>query len=455
MKTVLVNPASGFRGKFVSREQGGIGVVDERFLPSELFLTAAYLRQAGHTVDAVDLRRGSPDFTAFDTAVIWVSVLHTYHQDIDLLRTAKDCGCRTVMVLNDAYQGFETHALERHPFIDAAVRLWERQVSLERLLRSWERRECPQYPGLIYREGGVLADTGEHARCSDMSHLVSCAELLRAQPLVEYRAVGITPGRGCTARHRFCRYANTAQGKRRLEDVIAEIQAVVDPQRQVFFLDPDLPSGRTWTEKLCHELVRRGMRVRWRADVRPEHARPRLLQLFRESGCDEVLMGVQTLDVDIAKRLGAGYTPGRLRRAIEAVRGAGIKPLVYFYVGWPWDNPRSLNEIARFLRDEPVASFYLKQVRPWPGTRVHCDFASLGLLRRELTVEDFVDSGSPLCPSLHLSIEELTAWKERIGRSGILQPQYIRRFLGERRLRPRHVAQFGSLMLGRNIFRGK
>ena len=44
MTTLLLNPPSPFEGKHVSREQSGIGLVQERFLPSELFLTAAYLR---------------------------------------------------------------------------------------------------------------------------------------------------------------------------------------------------------------------------------------------------------------------------------------------------------------------------------------------------------------------------------------------------------------------------
>jgi hypothetical protein len=455
MKILLLNPPSAFEGKFVSREQGGIGVVEEHFLPSEIFLTAAYLREAGHDVDAIDLESGDPDFSAYQVVVVWVCVLHTFHKDISWLCRAKESGCRTVMILNDAYSGFEADTLQRYPFIDAAVRLWERQISLDALLTNWGRKQRPDHPGLIFRDDGGLTDTGEHARCGNMLHLVNCAPLLRQQPLGRYEAAGITPGRGCTARHRFCRYANTAQGKRPLEDVLAEIEAVADHVKWIFFLDPDLPSGGPWTDELCRELIKRKLPVRWRADVRPEHADPQLLRLFRESGCEEVMMGVQTLDLDVAKKLGAGYTPARLRRAIHAVRSAGIKPLLFFYIGWPWDGPQSLEKFEQFLLKEPVTSFYLKQVRPWPGTRIREDFKSLGLLKKELTTEDFVNSGSPLCPTLHLSIEELADWKKRIGRAGILQPGYLWRFFKERRLRPRHVAQFAALLLGRNIFKGK
>jgi radical SAM superfamily enzyme YgiQ (UPF0313 family) len=403
----------------------------------------------------MDLEGEEIDFSPYGVVVVWVSVLHTFHQDISWLRRAEDAGCRTVMILNDAYTGLEVEVLRRHSFIHASIRLWERQLSLDALLTSWEKNERPDYPGLIFRNNGNLVDTGEHPRCENLSHLVNCASLLRRQPLTRYQAVGITPGRGCTARHRFCQYAQTAQGKRSLEDVLSEIEAVAEKVKWIFFLDPDLPSGCAWTEELCREIINRKLPLHWRADVRPEHARPQLLKLFHQSGCKEVMMAVQTLDLKVAKKLRAGYSICKLRAATKAVREAGIRPLLFFYVGWPWDSEESLKRIEHFLRQEPVSSFYLKQVRPWPGTPIYEDFKSLGLLNRELTTEDFVDSESPLCPTLYLSVKELTDWKKRIGRGAILQANYIWRFLRERRVKAKHVAQFALLLLGRNIFEDK
>jgi radical SAM superfamily enzyme YgiQ (UPF0313 family) len=454
MRVLLLNPPSAFNRKFVSRDQGAIGVVDERFLPSEIFLTAAYLRGRGHEVYVVDLD-GELDFSPYQVVVVWVCVLHSYHRDVDWLRRAKDAGCRTVMILNDAYQGFEAGTMQGHPFIDAAVRLWERQLSLGVLLDSWRGDARPEYPGLIVRNGDTLLDAGEHPRCTDLSHLISCAPLLRQWPLDSYQAVGITSGRGCTARHRFCRYSGTAQGKRELEYVVAEIEAVADRLPWILFLDPDLYAGREWAQELCHEMIRRKLIVRWRADVRPEQANPEMMHLYRAAGCTEAMMAIQTLDPGVARELGAGQSPELVRGAIKALRSAGIRPLLYFYVGWPWDSAQSLRGIEHFLREEAVASFYLMQVRPWPGTRIAADFRDLGLLDRELQLEDFVESGSPLCPSLFLSREGLEEWKHRIGRAGILQPRYLWRFLRERRLQRKHIGQFFSLLRGRNIFAGQ
>jgi hypothetical protein len=452
MKTLLLNPPSDFFGKYVSREQCGIGLVEERFLPSEMLLAAAYLKKKDLDVDVLDLSDGHVDFSIYGVVVVWVCVLHTFHRDISWLQRAKESGCRTVIVLNEPYGDFEAETLKRHEFIDAAVRLWERELSLEALLRSWIKDRQPDYPGLIYREGGALKDTGLHEPLKDLTHLPDSSELLRRQPLFKYDAVGITPGRGCTAGCRFCMYANTVQRKRRIEHVVGEVETVSKHVKRVFILDPNLPATVQWTRAFCEELIRKKMPVSWRTDLRPEDADPDLLKLFADSGCKQVMAAVETLDAQIFEKVGAGLTPGKLSGALRIIRNAGIKPIVFFYIGLPWDTPQSLEKIKRFLSAEPIASFYLKQVRPWPGTPVHQAFVSMGLLNKKLLPEDFVDSDTPLCPSQQLSINELEIWKRKIGRAGILQPGYLWRFIRERRIRFSHVRQFVSLLLGRNIF---
>lgn len=452
MKILLLNPPSSLDGKFVSREQCGIGLVEERFLPSEILLSAAYLETLGHDVEFVDAGDDSLSLSSYEGVVVWVSVLHTFHEDVEWLRRAKESGCRTVLVLNEPYGNFEAETLSRFPFIDAAVRLWERERSLGELLLAWGEGAEPKAAGLIVRENGGLRDTGLQPALGDLSHLPSCAPLLRRLSLDGYEAAGITPGRGCSALCGFCLYAGCAQRKRRMEDVIDEVEAVAGRVNLLYFLDPDFLSTAAWTEDFCREIIRRKLAIRWRSDLRPQDADPRRLDLLRASGCEHVLIAVETLDDEIRGEVRAGISSEGLRTVVRDVRKAGIRPNLYFYVGLPWDTPDSLQKIEQFVRSEAVASFFLKQLRPWPGTLVHDACQSLGLLERKVTIDDFVHSDQPLCPTKALSIAELGAWKRRIGRAGILQPGYLWRFLRERRLTARHVGQFLQLVAGRNIF---
>ena len=54
------------------------------------------------------------------------------------------------MILNDAHEGLEMEAMERYSFIDASVRLWEREIVLEKIISSWEENKHPDFPGVIY-----------------------------------------------------------------------------------------------------------------------------------------------------------------------------------------------------------------------------------------------------------------------------------------------------------------
>jgi radical SAM superfamily enzyme YgiQ (UPF0313 family) len=246
-----------------------------------------------------------------------------------------------------------------------------------------------------------------HPGSSDLTHLTSCAPQLCEQLLHRYDAAGITPGRGCTASCGFRLYAKTAQRKRAMEDVLDEIQALAERVKNIHFLDPDLPSTRSWTEIFCQELIKRKLSIRWPANLRPEEADPELLRLFRRSGCEELLVSVEILDPFIRKKVGEGQTPQDLRACIKTIRDAGIKPVLFFYIGLRWDSEQSLSRIKQFLQEVPLASCYLKQVRPWPGTPIDEIFVSLGLTEKEPTVQDFVNSGSPLCPTFYLSKEEI------------------------------------------------
>lgn len=272
MRTLLLNPPSAFDGRFVSREQGGIGTVEERFLPSEMLITAACLRRAGHDVDVADV--DLPELSDYDAVVAWVGILHTYYEDLDWLRRAKEAGCRTALVLNDPYGDFEAQTLERHAFVDAAVRLWERPISLDALLRGWENGVPPDCPGLILRDGDGLLDTGVHSQADDLSYLGNCAALLAEQPLERYDAVAITPGRGCGGRHCFCLFGRSVQRKRPVGDVLAEVEAVAGRVGRILILDPDMAGTPEWTEQFCQGMSARRLPVRWRADLRPEQASP-------------------------------------------------------------------------------------------------------------------------------------------------------------------------------------
>ena len=83
MKTLLLNPPKYWKGMYVSREEYGIGVVNCDFLPSNIFLAAAYLRAVGKNADALDAETSMVSLDGYDVVVVWVCILRSFYGDIE------------------------------------------------------------------------------------------------------------------------------------------------------------------------------------------------------------------------------------------------------------------------------------------------------------------------------------------------------------------------------------
>ena len=450
MKTLLLNPPKSWNGRYVSREEYGIGFVPTDFLPSGIFLAAAYLREKGKNADALDADTPDVSFEGYDVVVGWVCIFHSFYEDIQLLKKAKEAGKRTVMVLNDAYDGLEMEAMQRYDFIDASVRLWEREIVIDKLLSTWEVNETPDFPGVIYRKGEELVDTGRMPFLPTLEHLPSCSEVFKETNLRRYKSAAITSGRGCPMSHPFCLYRRSGLRRRKVQDVVSELEIIAESIRDIMFIEVSMPATPKWMEEFCDLLIERNIRVSWRIDAKEWDCKPDTLQKLKRAGCDAIMLAVLTLDIETKGKARAVTSPQQLKTAIENLKTVGIVPIPVFHVGFPWDSNETMMRIEDFLRHTPAPSFILKQFRPWEETPLYEECRNLGLVKKELGIDDYVSSDYPLIDTLHLSRQEVEDWKHRIQSSAVLNHRYIWSFLRERGLpSPKQVGEFLRLAVGR------
>ena len=80
----------------------------------------------------------------------------------------------------------------------------------------------------------------------------------------------------------------------------------------------------------------------------------------------------------------------------------------------------------------------------------------MGLVKRELGIDDYVHSDYPLMDTLYLSKQEIEDWKYHIQSSVVLDFRYMHSFLRERGLpSPKQVSQFLRLAVGKKPGSGK
>jgi len=249
--------------------------------------------------------------------------------------------------------------------------------------------------------------------------------------------------------HTFCLYRRTELRRRKVEDVVAEMEAVSSLGR-VLIMDPAMPSTPQWTEELCEQLTARKINVHWRADAKLVQCdNPEKLTQLKDAGCYAIMLAIESLDAETSQRVKGDTSPQQLKTGIKNLKRAGIAPVPVFFVGFPWDSSETLEKIGIFLREVAVPSFILKQVRPWRGTQLYQEYKELGLLKRDLGIDDYVHSDYPILGTLTLSREEVEDWKYRIRKGAILNWRYVWSFLLERkRIRARQVKLFLRLVMG-------
>lgn len=226
----------------------------------------------------------------------------------------------------------------------------------------------------------VLADAGR-GELRPFYRATSPFDLSRA-PVPRFGLLGSAPRRrftlqtqrGCPLACGFCA-ASRLLGPWREKpagNVAAELAAIraIEPRPVVELADDNTFAGRREAGSLLEALARSGVRYftecDWRLGEQPE-----VLAGLAESGCVQVLVGLESLE---SRHDGMGPKGAPLPRmidAVEAIQAAGVAVIGCFIVGGDGETEASLDRLGSFLEDAPMADVQLTLQTPFPGTALH------------------------------------------------------------------------------------
>lgn len=446
MKTLLYNPP-GFM-----REECCIGEIPVKIIPSQIFLAGAYLQKQGFDVDVVDGQTQKEEFNDYEVVVVWVALFDGFYKDIEYLKKAKELGKKTVMVLNDPIEGMEKEAMERFDFIDVAVRLNEREVTLGKVLQAVQKGVKLDFPGVMWREGKKIVDNGVSPFLPNLHHLGSCSQLLEKLPLKSYESAFIITGRGCPFQCTFCEYRQSGVRKRRIEDILSEFAVLDGKIERVFALDLNMPADKKWTNEFLEKMKESKFKVKWQTDARAGDCTIELLKKFKDAGCTNMVIGVESLDDGILEKIRKGTNVAMIKEAISNGRKAGIAPGLSFMIGFPWDSEETMKNTVKNLKEIANPSTMTRFVRPNRGTPLYDQCKEYGLLERDLTLDDYVKSRHyPIMNTLNMTKKQVYDWDYKIQKAMRVNPKYIWNFVKERGFKPRYAKRFLKLLLGEHI----
>lgn len=210
-------------------------------------------------------------------------------------------------------------------------------------------------PNLAYYEEGGLKETPR----ADNSPLGLVPEPdwgLYASPP---QRVSLQASRGCLHACGFCSYAGSF-ASRPLSQVLGEIRNNRRKWGINFFrfTDADIAADKGRTMELCRALEADGG-YSWTCFARADSLLDRdLLEAMKRAGCLWIFLGVESGSDKVLKAMNKGCTVAGMREGIAKVRDAGIGVHGNFVVGYPGEDPGTLEETLEFVRGSGLDTVY-------------------------------------------------------------------------------------------------
>mgnify|MGYP001142050949 CR=1 FL=1 len=197
----------------------------------------------------------------------------------------------------------------------------------------------------------------------------------------KYTRITVQTSRGCPHRCEFCASSVLLSGgykQKPAEKVLAEVDKVrqIWPHPFIEFADDNSFVCRAyWREELLPELKKR--KLRWFAEADLSIAEDEvLLRLMRESGCAQVLIGVESpreedLDGLDLKTNWKKYQCATCKEAIRTIQSSGITVNGCFVLGMDTQGPEIFDAVYDFVRETELFDVQITILTPFPGTPLY------------------------------------------------------------------------------------
>ncbi len=190
-----------------------------------------------------------------------------------------------------------------------------------------------------------------------------------------YLPIGLVEaGRGCHFVCDFCAVQtvfNHTQTRRPADDIFTELEAMRD-KPLIFFVDDNITSNMVQAKDFFRELKKLNLRWVSQASINAAHDEE-FLRLIKESGCQGVLIGFESLNPDNLKKMNKGFNTmqGGYEKALANLRKYNIRLYITFVFGYDEDTQASFKQTVDFALHHKFYIAAFNHLTPFPGTPLY------------------------------------------------------------------------------------
>ena len=327
----------------------------------------------------------------------------SYPAAVQLAQTLR----RVVPAALIVFGGHHPTALDRdvlaETVADVVVRR-EGEETFPALLKAIEAGETlSSVAGISYRApDGSIVQNPDRGYLADIDTLPFPAwDLL---PMKRYAYGVVLSSRGCPFHCIYCdKNISTREVRYRSEEsVVEEIVALVTTwgQELIYFDDDHFLLNKERFFRIMDLLKFKGVGFKWKCQARVDSIDQEVLQRARQTGCREIIFGVETGDpseLEFIQKSG-NATLEQTRRVFQWTRQAGIPTRANFMLGFPVSTPQTVANTIRFAAELRADNYRFFHVVPLPNTNLWDYCVANGMIPSTIKWQDFTFSQAVLQP---------------------------------------------------------
>jgi len=362
---------------------------------------------------------------------------------IDSLKTAemvKSISPEILVVLGGIHVTLFPEESIQPDCVDFAIK-GEGEITFTRLLDKLEnRKSLREIPGIIFKDGNKIIDTGIPSPIEDLNDLpFPKRNLTPYHKFKSYEndtaATTMISSRGCPFNCLFCfrPYYDKKLRFRSAENIISEIEKCLELGiGEIHFYDDTFTIDRDRVLELCEMIKVKNLNFRWSVMTKVDLVDPKLLMTMKESGCYRIRYGVESGSNEILKILRKGITVNQAQEAFRISREAGISTVAYFVLGSPTETEDQIKSTLKLAKDLKADFTNFSIITMYPGTDLYRLAFEKKILTRDVwrefssnPVQDFI----PPFWEEYFSREQLIKFQSKAYKTVYLNSVFIKKKL--------------------------
>ncbi len=432
---------------------------------------ATLLAQQGHEVvweDAIaaqkpeaefwrDLERARPDLVAMETKT---PVVRQHWAITD--RIKQRLPETRVVLMGDHVTALPAESMKSCQ-VDFVLTGGHYDFLLRNIAQHLESSE-PLLPGIYYREGDEIRNTGPFQHDHDLDSLPFIdRHLTRASLYGEkwrrHREFFYTmSGRDCPwHRCRFCAWTTTYPRFIRMsvERALDEIGYLIERHgaREIFEDSGTFPGGQ-WLRDFCQGMIARGFhrKILISGNMRFDYLQdPEVPRLMKQAGWRKVKSGLESANQQTLDRVCKGVTVEQIVNGCRNAARAGIDVHLTVMVGFPWETReqvrRTVQLAKRLMREGSAEMLQSTVVVPYPGTPLYTEAVENDWFTCEPDDYEKFDMRGSVLKTGEMSSEEIVRFCNEIYRS-FLTPRFVARQLARNITDPGYILRGARAVVG-------